>query len=227
MPQFANNPFSSNQLLQKGVPAYLIGSFNFLAANTNAYLSNVALTSNVATVTIAVINGPKPLAGSLISIQASTNTSGLFNVNRAVITGVTWNDSTGSGTVTFALTHADVTSAVDTGGVIIETAEVGETVSAPYISIPVVVQAPEGDSQFTLPVAVKAGSGITAMTATLEVAINANASEWTATTTAVTKTGANTYTAGPVVQATLQRGYAYRINISAVTGSDTVVAKVG
>jgi hypothetical protein len=83
-----------------------------------------------------------------------------------------------------------------------------------------VVQAPEGDSQFTLPMSVTAGAGITAMTATLQVAIKAQSNEWTNTAFVST-------VAAPVVQATLQRGYLYRVAITGVTGSSLVVAKIG
>jgi hypothetical protein len=227
MPVYTNSPNNPARLLMKGVPAYLFGSFSTLVGATNGYVTNVALTSNVATVTIQILGGPMPAIGNYVSIIGSASTSGLFNVNRAVITGVTINASTGAGTITFALTHANVVSAADVGSVVIEPAEVGETVSGSVNSVAVCVQAPEGDSQFTLPVAITGASGITAMTATLQAAIRDIDSEYTNTTTVVTKTGASTYTAGPVVQATLQRGYFYRVAITGVTGSGLVVAKIG
>ena len=55
------------------------------------------------------------------------------------------------------------------------------------------------------------------MTATLQKALKIQPNEWTNTTTVVTKTGATTYTAGPVVEATLERAYLYRIAVTAVT----------
>jgi hypothetical protein len=228
MPAYVNSPFQSVQLLQKGVPAYLIGSFSQQTGRTDLALTNVALTTNVATVTVQVITGPLPIVGEYISILNSASTSGLFNVNRAIITATTVSASTGAGTISFALTHADVVSAADVGRVVVEPAEVGESVtSSGFTSVPCVVAAPEGDSQFTLPFCYTSGATQTAATATLQVAINANSGEWTNTTYVVTKTGATTYTAGPVVQATLQRGYAYRVLVSAVTGTDLAVAKIG
>ena len=227
MHAYVNNPFNRPQLLQKGVPAYLWGKFSQQVGNTKLYITNTALTSNVATVTVQIINGPSPAVGNYISIINSTSTSGIFNVNRAVITATTISATTGAGTLTFALTHADVAAAADTGTVIVEPNEVGETISGSANSAACVVQAPEGDSQFTVPMAVTGGTGITAMTATLQVAIKNLDSEYTNTTTVVTKTGASTYTAGPVVQATLQRGYCYRVAITGVTGSDLVIAKLG
>src|SRR5215469_4391112 len=145
MPAFINSPFNVPvQLLQKGVPAYLVGSFSQQVGNTNLYVTNVALTSNVATVTVQVITGPLPAVGNWISILNTASTSGLFNVNRAVITATTVSASTGAGTISFALTHANVTSAADAGQVIVEPTEVGETVtSSGFTSVACVVQRSE------------------------------------------------------------------------------------
>lgn len=227
MPAFINNPFQNPILVMKGVAAYLWGFFSQLNGNSRLALTNTALTSNVATVTVLLVQGPQPIVGSLISIINSTNTSGTFNVNRAVITAVTIDSITGAGTITFALTHANITATADAGTVFVEPAEVGETISGSANSISCVFQAPEGDSQFTVPMAVTGAAGITAMTATLQVALKNIDSEYTNTTTVVTKTGATTYTAGPVVMATLQRGYTYRIAITGVTGSGAVIGKIG
>jgi hypothetical protein len=227
MPQFQNNPFNRPQLLQKGVPAYLIGSFSQQVGNTKLALLTDAVATDVATITATLLDGPLPTANQLISIINSTNGTGEFNVSRVAVSSVSYNATTNVATITFPLTASNQAATADVGTVILEQAEVGETVSGNYTSQAAIVQAPEGDSQFTVPFTVEAGAGITAMTATLQVAINANSNEWTNTTTVVTKTGATTYTAGPVVQATLQRGYAYRVAITAVTGSDLVVAKIG
>jgi hypothetical protein len=166
--------------------------------------------------------------GALVSIINSASTSGLFNVSRAIITGTTIDATTGAGTLTFALTHANVVSAADSGTVIVEPAEVGETVtSSGFTSVSALIQAPEGDSQFTVPFVCTAGASITAMTATLQRALKQQPNEWTNTTGVVTKTGASTYSAGPVVEVTLERAYLYRVVLSAVTGTDTVIAKIG
>jgi hypothetical protein len=227
MPAFINSPFQLPKLLMKGVPCYLIGSFSYEVGNANLAMATNAIAANVATITATPLNGPLPVAGSLISIYNSANGAGEFNVTRVAITSATYNSTTNLTTIVFPLTGSNQTATADSGTIIVEPAEVGETVSTTYTSAACVVQAPEGDSQFTLPFVVTGAAGITAMTATLQVAIDARTNEWTNTTTVVTKTGASTYTAGPVVQATLQRGYAYRVAITAVTGSGLVVAKVG
>lgn len=227
MPVYQNNGFQNPILVMKGVAAYLWGKFSQQVGNSRLALTSTTLTSNVGVVSVQQIDGPIPVVGGLISILNSTNGTGVFNVNRAIITAVNINTSTGVGTISFAITNANVTTAADFGTVIVEPAEVGETISGSANSIACVFQAPEGDSQFTIPMAVTGSAGITAMTATLQVAIKNIDSEYTNTTTVVTKTAANTYTAGPVVQATLQRGYCYRIAITGVTGTGTVIGKLG
>jgi hypothetical protein len=228
MPAYINSPFQKPLLVQKGVCTYLIGSFSQLVGNTKLAVVSVTIAANVATVIATLIDGPALVAGALVSIINTTTGTGEFNVNRAVITGTpSYNVTTNQWTFTFALTGSNVGVTADSGTVIVEPAEVGESVTTSYTSRSCLIQAPEGDSQFTVPFTVQAGASITAMTATLQVALKEQSNEWTNTTTVVTKTGANTYTAGPVVEATLQRGYLYRVAVTAVTGTDSVVAKIG
>jgi hypothetical protein len=228
MPAFVNSAFQSAQLLQKGVPAYLIGSFSQQLGNTKIVLATDAISSNLATITGQPLGGPLPQSGDLISIAASSNGSSVFNVNRVAISSASYVASTNVITVTFPLTSANQAATSDSGAVIVEPGEVGESVtSAGFTSVAVVVQAPEGDSQFTIPFSCTGGASITAMSATLQRAIKVQSNEWTNTSTVVTKTGASTYTAGPVVLATLERGYVYRVAVTGVTGSDKVVAKIG
>lgn len=210
----------------KGVCAYLWGKFSQQVGNTYAAVSNVALTTNVATVTLQIITGPLPVVGSLISIINTTTSTGLFNVNRAVITGVTINTSTNAGTITFALTNANVGSAADAGSIFIEPAEVGETIVNNSFSIACVIQAPEGDSQFTVPFSVTCPTIPTALTATLQRALKNSSNEWT-NTTAVVTIAAGAFTAGPVIEIASERAYLYRVALTGLTGTGTVVAKIG
>ena len=225
MPAYINSPFQTPRLLEKGVATYLIGSFDYKVGNTSIAMLTDAIATNVATITGTWLSGPLPVAGSLITIFNSTNGTSVFNVTRVAITSATISGNTI--TIVFPLTGTNQTATADSGSIIVEPAEAGETVSTTYTSMPCVVAAPEGDSQFTLPMSVTGGTGITAMTATLQKALKTQSNEWTSTTTVVTKTGGTTYTAGPVVEATLERAYLYRIAITSVTGSDLVVGKIG
>jgi hypothetical protein len=226
MPSYVNNPFVPPQFVQQGVNCYLFGSYNDKQANTKMWVTNVALTSNVATITVQIIEGEIPLVGAYISVIQTASTSGLFNVNRAIITAVTINSATGAGTITYALTHADVTSAADAGTAIAEVPEVAETL-ANGNSVACCLQSPDCDSQKTVPYSILFPGGIpTAAVVDLQAALRNVDSEFTKVQNAATVTGSE-YTAGPFGQATLQRGYFYRFAVSGVSGSTTIVAKIG
>lgn len=141
MPTYNTSGFGPTpKLLLPGEPAYLFGSKTYNQADCKFNVTNVALTSNVATVTILITAGNIPAIGDLVSIKGSTSTSGLFNVTAVALTGVTIVAATGAGTITFALTHADVGSAADTGYGVIPVSELSETL-ANGASAPVCVDA--------------------------------------------------------------------------------------
>lgn len=229
MPAYQNNPFVAPKLAVKGELIYLLGKNNLHQGNTIMLVSNVALATNVATLTVQITAGEVPLVGSLISVLQTQSTTGLFNVSRAVLTGVTIDSTTGAGTVTFALTHADVGSVANTGSAVVEVPEVGEALVA-GASRQCVFQAPDGDSQFTVTTAVTFSAGVlpTAITVVLQEALHDVDSEYTSVGTAAT-VATTAYSAGPVAKFTLERGYYYRFLVSGLTaGSATgIVAKIG
>ena len=137
MPNYPTNPLAAIPLALPGTPVYAFGSFNDRVSPTKMGISNVALTTNVATLTVQVYEGNIPAVGSLITVQGTQNSAGLFNVVNVALTGVTINAITGAGTVTFALTHANVGSAADSGIAIVPQPFVGETPTPPQLSIPV------------------------------------------------------------------------------------------
>lgn len=225
MPSYANNPFSTPQLLQKGVPAYLFGSFSQQVGNTRASVKTDAIATNVATVVAYYLGGPLPVAGSLISIQNSANSAGAFNVKRVAITSASLDATTNLLTIVFPLTGTDQPATADAGTVVVEPAEVGEAIAA-VASQACLVQAPEGDSQFTLPVSVTFPTLPTGATVSIQAAIHNIDSEYTTLGTVAT-VAASAQTVGPFGQVTLQRGYCYRFLVSGLTGSGTIVAKIG
>lgn len=225
MPTY-NSPNTPPKLLMKGVPCYLFGSYSQLVGVGRYYVTNVALTSNVATITVQNLNGPLPAVGNLVSIIGTAASTGALNVVRAPITATTVDASTGAGTISFALTTANIASAAGSGTVTIEPNEVGESL-ANSTSIACCAQSCD-NSQFTVPFSAYCPSLPTAATITLQVAIRDIDAEYTNTSSVVT-VASSAYTAGPVVEATLQRGYFYRVKVTGVTGgtSPTVIAKVG
>jgi hypothetical protein len=117
-------------LLQADKPEYLYGSYSDTTAPSRLTVTNVALTSDVATLTVQVREGNIPTVGSLISVIGTQSTSGLFNVSNVDITAVSINATSGAGTVSFALTHADVTSAANSGQALVPVPIVGEAIQA-------------------------------------------------------------------------------------------------
>jgi hypothetical protein len=116
---YSNSPFNRVPMLLPGVVSYSFGSFSDTIPTTELLISNVSLTTDVATITGAVISGNIPLANQLISIQGTQTASGAFNVTNVAITSASITATTGAGTIVFPLTHADVVSTPDAGQALI------------------------------------------------------------------------------------------------------------
>lgn len=184
-------------------------------------VTNVALTSNVATVTVTGWSGANPIVGTPITIRGSQVSSGAFNVSNAVLTGTTL-DASGNGTVTFALTHADVVSAADTGTLTFPPQVTGETAVAAGTIAGALARPSAARStnavfaQLTLPAA-----GVTALTATAQVSEdNVN---WVTRTEVLTVAG-SAITAGSVYFETT--ALFVRFLLSGLTGSGPVAIAV-
>jgi hypothetical protein len=115
MPAYSNNPLQAIALALPGIPTYVWGSLNDRVSPTKMTVSNVALTTNVATLTVQVIEGNVPVAGQLVTVRGTQTSSGVFNVTAVAIASATINATTGAGTITYALTNANVGSIADSG----------------------------------------------------------------------------------------------------------------
>ena len=86
---------------------------------TRMSIQDVAITSNVATLTVTILEGFIPTVGGTISVQGTqTSTSGgapNFNVTNATITAVSISSTTGAGTISFALTSSNIATTADSG----------------------------------------------------------------------------------------------------------------
>jgi hypothetical protein len=135
MPAYITAPQQIRPSLLPNLPGYSLGTFN-LTNNpvTRLSIQNVAITSNVATVYVTILEGFKPTTNQLITIQGTqTVTSGggsNFNVTNAAITAVTIDSTTGVGTITFALTSSDIAKTVDSGMAYVPPAETGDTATS-------------------------------------------------------------------------------------------------
>lgn len=97
-------------------------------------VTSVAITSNVATLGVTLLEGPIPIVGALISVQGTqTATSGgapNFNVTNVALASVSINSTTGIGTVTFALTSSNISTTADSGMALVPAPIVTETLPA-------------------------------------------------------------------------------------------------
>lgn len=119
MPAYNKSPFAAAlRLLYAGVAEYLWGSWPQDSSPTKMYVTSVAIASDVAMLGVTVYEGSIPAVGSLISVQGTQTAAGAFNVTNVALTGVTiaaTGSTAGSGTVTFALTGADLATTADAG----------------------------------------------------------------------------------------------------------------
>lgn len=128
MPPYNFTPIPPRAIL---VPT---ASRTFLLGHTQVtggymYVTSVALATNVATVDVAAFEGNLPVVGTLITITGTSQAAGAFNVTNAVVTAVSFN-AAGVGTVTFALTGANLATTIDGGTLTFFPAIIGETIVA-------------------------------------------------------------------------------------------------
>ena len=127
MPPFNDSGFLAQPpLLSPGAPGYSLGSFDDHQATAKFLINNVAIATDVATITGVLVEGNIPAAGQLISIRGCPLSE--FNVTDVALASVTITASSGIGTMTFALTHADVTSVAAAAVGLIQVAEIPEIV---------------------------------------------------------------------------------------------------
>ena len=189
--------------------------------------TTVTNAAGIATLTVQLNEGATPVVGDYFTAWGTALESGLFNVTRALITAVNINPLTGIGTISYALAGTNQSTTADPGMWMMEIGETSEALTTTTFSAPVCVQAPQCDSQFTITLAVTCPSMPTAATFTLQRAIRDIAAEYTNTPAVVTIVG-GVFTAGPTVEATLERGSFYRLAVTSVSGgtSPSVIAKV-
>lgn len=230
MPAYDNSPFRPvPKLLIPGQNTYLFGSWpGSTVAPTRFIITNVAITSNVATITGTVVEGNIPAVGSLISIRGSQNAAN-FNVTNVAIASVSITAATGQGTITFALTHADVASTPDQGTALVPVPEAAETLAA-VASIACAIQNPEiflqGARQVSTTVEFTGLSGSAAATVDLQVADFDQDSEYTTVTGPAATVASGAQTTAKVVQFTGVNGRFFRFKVSGLSGTGNIIARI-
>jgi hypothetical protein len=122
MPSYQISAFKSSPVLMVGGQnVWLFGGFNDAVSPTKMSISQVAVASNVVTLTVQVTSGVIPAVGSLISVQGTTTDSGVANVSAVAITAVSISASTGAGTVSYAATGSNQSATADSGIALVPT----------------------------------------------------------------------------------------------------------
>lgn len=178
MPYFDATPSAKTLLVLAGSKTYLLGSI--APDGGRMQITSVAIAANIATVTVSSISGAYPLVGTLITIRGSQNGSGEFNVTNAVVTAVAL-DQTGAGTISFALTGANIGATPDIGTLSFFPQVTGEAAVNNSFTMAGALARPSGARgqdavfvQMSIP-----NPGVTALTGTIQVSNDYQ--NWTST----------------------------------------------
>lgn len=135
MSAYLSSPFGIRSALLPGIVSYSWGSLDSHNPGTRMSIQSVAITSNVATLAVTILEGPIPvvsaLSAPLISVQGTqtvtSNGAPNFNVTNIALASVSINSTTGIGTVTFPLTESNIATTVDSGMALVPAPIVFET----------------------------------------------------------------------------------------------------
>jgi hypothetical protein len=233
--QYQSTPFKPQPaLLTAGKPEYVFGSYNDRTPDTRLVVTSVACTGNVATLGVTVLEGNIPAIGSLITVQGTASAAGVYNVTNAALTAVNITASTGVGTVSFALTTANLATSTDGGIADTPQPEVGETIGASagtaagYASVPVAkpFNNPNIDQSEVIMVAVSFPVLPKACSVVLEEALIDRDTEYSAVATVANVS--NSVAGGSVVTPTAIEvsGKFYRLKVYGLVGTGTIVGKI-
>ena len=150
-------PHTIKRMTAITTPIYLFGNFDHDSEPFKLQVSQVALTSNVATLTVQIVAGggglvsgttpyALPQVGAKMGVRGTTNSSGAFNGDPVTVTAVSISQATGAGTISYALTHANVTAVADVGEAWVQPFEVPDLVAAGTASAPVALSFSPDDS---------------------------------------------------------------------------------
>lgn len=215
-------------------PNYLFGAFEYKTEPFRFAVTGVALASNVATYTVQLIGGGgpapsvAPAVGAKMGVRGTATSSGLFNVDPAIVTAVTFNATTGAGTISCALTGANVSQTADTGVLVVNPVETPDKITGVVSSqaVALIFTPDESDNSRCLFAECKwVGTLPTTATVVLEAANVDDDSRYVNLGTVCT------VASGAVTQAGAEfsfiMGKFLRLKVSAFTGGDSTTGLVG
>ena len=222
-----------------GTPSYVWGSWNDKTGPTQGIVLQSLGIGATAELIVKILSGNIPVVNSLITV-VGVAANAAFNVTNVAISAVdTYPHGNQPDNGMYALAYAAVVTSpmqADSGQFIIPQPELGENVSGTGASVPVAVSAwtPSGKS---LSVTLTIGTGLSGVTAVIQGANLDKDSEYSTIGTIGTGLGVSTTEwqsgDGNTSTGTLAAGSVnfpnfkfYRINLTAVTGTGLVIAKI-
>lgn len=224
MPAYNNSPFAPQpKLLYAGVAEYLFGSWPQDKSPTQLYVNQVTIAADVATLGVTVYGGDIPAVGSLISVQGTQSSAGAANVTNIALTAVSI-ASTGVGTVSYALTAANLAATADAGIAIVPQPIQMETIVAEAsVAVAMSNNSFGGDLDRTVTAQAIFGTIPTAVTIALQGAMYNEDAAFvtlgTIATVAASATTANGFTE-------IANYLFYRALVSGLTGAGTVAVLI-
>jgi hypothetical protein len=131
-------PDQTVALLIPGVTTYLLGGLNVNLPTCRMVVTSVAISSNVATIGVTIVEGNIPPPGSYITVRGTLTDGGAANVF-GVITVVNINAFTGQGFISYAATGTNQAITPDVGSAyvpVIETTEALIVMATRAVAIP-------------------------------------------------------------------------------------------
>lgn len=225
MPAYQTSPNQIRKSINAGIPAYSFGSFNDRAPSTRMQVTSVAITSNVATLGVTLLEGNAPIVGQNVTVTGTqTATSGggsNFNLTNVAISAVTgFGFGVNTGTISYALTSNNITTTADAGLAIAPVPELADAMangSGQQFSMPAMSGLASNSRDLSWVIATP--SAPTGFTANLQVADVDQDSEYTTI---------DTTTAVGLRLVTGVRANFIRINLASVSGgtNPTVIGKI-
>ena len=224
---YETTPFkNSPKLLISGRPVYLFGSWNDKTSPTFGYVISNSAVGTVGTLVFQIKDGNAPISGSLITVRGTANSGGAFNTTNATVLSAVTDMNSGICTVTYAISSTTQASAADSGQAEIPQPEIGEAV-ANGASAPCAVSfsTANPDQKRGITAVCSFPTIPTACVVSLQQAVIDLDSEYTTIDTVVTVSGGLITLGG---QGTIDPvlGRFFRFNISGLTGTGTIVAKL-
>lgn len=212
-------------LMVGGRTEWLYGNQSDSVSPTQFAISQVAIASNVATITGTVTAGTVPAVGSKISVQGTQTDSGAANVTNVAITAVSISATTGIGTISYAATGSNQSATADSGLALVPQPITFDTLAAGSSKQAASAENdPSDNDERSYFAQVFFGTIPTACTVSLQGSlVDQDSAYQTLGTVATVAAGAVTLSSASFANVNLKF---LRFNVSALTGTGTIAAAV-